>query len=46
MLYDETGSGKSNMAACKQEVHITQLVDVMEMKFLRLYLCFRGQAIQ
>jgi len=25
MLYDETGGGKYNMVACKQEVHITQL---------------------
>jgi len=40
MLYDETGSGKFNMAACKQEVHISQLVDVIETKFERLYLCF------
>jgi len=41
MLYNETGSGKSNMAACKQEVHISQLVDVIETKFQRLF-----QAIQ
>jgi len=33
MLYDETGSGKSNMAAFKQEVHISQLVDVIKTKF-------------
>jgi len=33
MLYDETGSGKSNMAACKQEVHISQLVGMIETKF-------------
>jgi len=33
MLHEETGSGKSNMAACKQEVHISQLVDVIETKF-------------
>jgi len=32
MLYDQTGSGKSNMAASKQEVHIFQLVDVIEKK--------------
>jgi len=46
MLYDDTGSGKSNMAACTQEVYISQLVDVLETKFSRLYLCFRSQAIQ
>jgi len=46
VLDDETGSGKSNMAACKQEVHISQRVDVIETKFQRVYLCFRGQAIQ
>jgi len=40
MLYDQTGSGKSNMATSKQEVHISQLVDVIETKFQRLYLCF------
>jgi len=33
MLYDETRSGKANMVACKQEVHISQLVDVIETKF-------------
>jgi len=33
MLYDQTGSGKSNMAACEQEVHISLLVDVIETKF-------------
>jgi len=29
----ETGSEKSNMAACAQEVHISQLVDVIETKW-------------
>jgi len=33
MLYDQTGSEKSNMVACKQEVHISQLVDVIKTKF-------------
>jgi len=33
MLYNQTGSGESNMAACKQEVHISQLIDVIETKF-------------
>jgi len=46
MMYNESGSGKSNMVACKQEVHIYQLVDVIEAKFQQLYLCFQGQAIQ
>jgi len=46
MLYDQTESGKSNMAASKREVHISQLLDVIETKFQRLYLCFLGQAIQ
>jgi len=32
MLYAHTGSGKSNMAASKQEVHISELVDVLETK--------------
>jgi len=33
MLYGQIGSGKSNMAACKQEVHISQPVNVIETKF-------------
>jgi len=33
MLYDQTGSEKSSMAACKQEVFISQPVDVIETKF-------------
>jgi len=45
MLYDQTGSRISNMAACKQEVHIYQLVYVIETKFWRLYLCFWGHHI-
>jgi len=32
MLYDQIGRGKTNMAAPKQEVHIYQLVDVIETK--------------
>jgi len=32
-LYDGIGSGKSNMAACKQEVRFSQFVDVLETKF-------------
>jgi len=32
MFYDQTGSEKFNMAACKQEGHISQLVDVIETK--------------
>jgi len=35
MLYDQTGSGKSNMAASKQELHISQLVDVIETKVVQ-----------
>jgi len=38
MLYDQTGSWKSNIAASKQELHISGLVDVIEVKFQRLYL--------
>jgi len=35
MLYDQTGSGKSNMAASKQEIRIFQLVDVIETKVVQ-----------
>jgi len=35
MFYDQTGSGKSNMAASKQEVHISELVDVIETKVVQ-----------
>jgi len=30
MLYDQTESMKSNMAASKQEIHMSHLVDVIE----------------
>jgi len=46
MLYDQTGSEKSNMAAFKPEVPISKLVDKIGMKIQRLYICFRGPATQ
>jgi len=35
MLYDQTGSGKSNMTTSKHEVNISQLVDVIETKVVQ-----------
>jgi len=42
MFYDQTGSGKSNMAACKHEVHVSQLVDVIESDRY-VYFLFKNQ---
>jgi len=36
MLYDLIGSGQFNMAASKQDLRISQLVNITEMKFQRL----------
>jgi len=38
MLYDQTGSEKSNMAAFKPEVHIAKLVDKIGTKDQLLYI--------
>jgi len=38
MLYDLTGSGKSNMAATKTEVPISKLVNKIETKVQQLYI--------
>jgi hypothetical protein len=46
MLCDLTGSEKSNMAASKPEVPISQLVDKIGTKFQRVCLCFRGPAFR
>jgi len=46
MLYDQTGSKKSNIAAFQPEVLLSKLVDKIGTKVQRLYTCFRGQAIQ
>jgi len=43
MLYNLTGSKKSNMAAFKPEVPISKLVNKIGTKVQRLYTCFRGQ---
>jgi len=37
MLYEQTGSEKSNMAAIKSAVPISKLVDKIETKVQRLY---------
>jgi hypothetical protein len=42
----KTGSGKLKMAASKLEMYISQCVHEIATKFQRLYLCFRGPAIQ
>jgi len=44
MLYDLTGSKKSNMAGSKPEVHTFQLLDKIGTQLQRL--CLRGPAIQ
>jgi len=48
MLYDQTESKKSNMAAFKPEVGlpISKLVDKVETKVQQLYICLRGPAAQ
>jgi len=46
MLYDQTGSAKSDMAAFKPEIPISKFVDNIETKVQRLYTCFRGPATQ
>ena len=40
MLYDQTGSRNSKMAASKPEVPISQHVDMIGKRFQRLYICF------
>jgi hypothetical protein len=45
MLLGVTGSRKSKMAATKQEVLISRLVDKIATKFQRLHPCFRGLAV-
>jgi len=42
MLYDQTGSDKSNMVAFKPEVPISKLVDKIRKKVQRLCIRFRG----
>ena len=44
ILSDQTGCGKSNMAASKLGTPISQLPGEIETKLQRLYPCFRGQA--
>jgi len=44
MLYDQSGSDKSNMVAFKLEVPTSKLVDKIGTKFQRYYICFRGTA--
>ena len=46
IFYNQTGSGKSKMAASKPEILLSRLVDEIETKSQRLNLHFRGQAIQ
>jgi len=46
MLYNQTGSEKSNMAAFKPEVPISKLVDKIGMKVQRLCIYFQGSATQ
>ena len=45
-LHDQTGSRKSNMAAAKTEVLITQLADQLGTRFQRQNLRFWGSPIQ
>jgi len=42
ILPDVNGSLKSKMAAVKQKVHVSQLVDMIESKFQRHIPCFQG----
>ena len=46
ILYDQTGSGKSKMAAADAEIVISQLADVIATEFRRLAPHFRGPAIE
>jgi len=46
ILPDVNGSRKFKMAAVKQEVHVSQLVDKIESKFQRHLSCFRGWPTQ
>jgi len=43
---DSTRSVKSNMAASKTKVPLSELVDKIETKVQRLYICIRGPATQ
>ena len=45
-LSDQTGCGKSKMAATKPEIPLSQLPGEIETKFRRLNLHFRGPAIE
>ena len=45
-LSEQTGCGKSNMAASKPEIPISQFAGETETKFQRLNLHFRGPAIE
>ena len=45
-LSDQTGSQKSNMAAAKPEVLMSQVLDKTDMKFQKLHPHFRGLASQ
>ena len=45
ILYDQTGSGKSKMAAADAEIVIFELADVIAMKFRRKSLYFIGPAM-
>ena len=45
ILYDQTGSGKSKMAAADAEIVISQLADVIAMKFRRTPPYFIGPAM-
>jgi len=44
IIFSQTGSGKSKMAAIKLEVLISRLLDKIGTRFLLL--CLRGSAIQ
>jgi len=44
--WEETGSGKSKMAAYAHEMRMSQLPDLLATRFQRQYLCFRGQLYQ
>ena len=45
-LWDKTASQKSNMAAAKQEVLISQVLDEIETKFQMVHPHFWGPAFQ
>jgi len=46
ILPDVSGSRKSKLAAVKPEVHVSQLVDMIESKFQKHLPCFRGWPTQ